>query len=77
MPTRSYYLQQAQSAFAMAAMSRDPLVRARWIERANEYQMLAQAMGEHAPPPPRTEQQLEQHTQRQQQIKPDKENDKK
>ena len=66
MPTRAYYLQQAQSAFSMAAMSRDAVIRARWIERANEYQILAQAVGED--PSPSTNQQAQQ----QQQIQPPK-----
>ena len=50
MPSRAYYLQQAKTHFDMALMSRDQAVRARWIERANEYLILADALGDDPPP---------------------------
>ena len=49
MATRAFYMQQAKSCFDMAAMSRDEIVRARWIERANEYLVLADAVGDDDP----------------------------
>jgi hypothetical protein len=54
MPSRAYYLQQAQCHFDMATMSRDTAVRDRWIERANEYLILAHALRQdhHSEPPP-------------------------
>jgi hypothetical protein len=49
-PSREFYLQQARSCFDMAATSRDPPVRARWINRANDYLILADAMGDEPMP---------------------------
>jgi hypothetical protein len=46
MPTGEYYLQQACSCFDMATMSREVSVRQRWIDRANEYLILADALGD-------------------------------
>jgi hypothetical protein len=61
------YLYQARLCFDMANMARDPAVRARWIERANDYQLLA-AQAE----APASEDGAARHpTQRQQEQAPD------
>jgi hypothetical protein len=68
MPSRAYYLQQAKSCFDMATMSRDPAVRARWIERANEYLIQADALGDDSSPGSPLAEPVQQ-TQQQQQSK--------
>jgi hypothetical protein len=64
MPTREYYLQQAQMLFDLAAKMSLKVDAERLIGRANEYQILAEAMPAEdeapkddlptPPPPPRT-----------------------
>jgi hypothetical protein len=49
MPSRAYYLQQAKLYFEMANMSRDKHARGRWIDRANERLIWADALGEPMP----------------------------
>jgi hypothetical protein len=79
MPSRQYYLQQAKTYFDMATMTRDEAMRARWIERANEYLILADALGVDPDPeqePPSQQQPSEQpqaQQQQQEQLKDDKE----
>ena len=76
MATRAFYIQQAKSCFDMAAMSRDAVVRARWIDRANEYLLLADAIGEDdllPDAPPKADSAQQQPAQQQQQIQPNKE----
>jgi hypothetical protein len=51
MPSRAYYLQQAETYFDMATMSRDMAMRDRWIDRANDYLILADALGDDPMPP--------------------------
>ena len=68
MPTREHYLQQALSAFEVAALSQDDAVRARWIKRATEFQILAEAMGPDASVP-QTNGQAQQQPMQQQQDK--------
>ena len=51
MPSRQFYLQQAKAYFDMATMSRDEAARSRWIERANECLILADALGDDVPTP--------------------------
>jgi hypothetical protein len=73
MPSREYYLQQARSCFDMAAMTRDPATRARWIDRANEYLILADALGDEPMPelPLGSNEQVQPMQQQQQQAKDD------
>jgi hypothetical protein len=75
MPSRAFYLQQAKSYFDMATMTRDQDVRNRWIDRANEYLILADALGDDEPPaiPPTTQPQAQQ-MQQQQERPPDENN---
>ena len=42
----AFFREQARTSFEMATMSRDKDLRVRWIERANEYLILAEAMGD-------------------------------
>jgi hypothetical protein len=49
MPTRASYQQEAKRLFDMALMARDPAVRARWIERANEYLLVADTLRDYPP----------------------------
>src|SRR5262245_7845119 len=44
-PSREYYLQQAKSYFDRATTARDKDRAARCVERANEYLILADALG--------------------------------
>lgn len=52
MPTREYYLQQAAVLLEMAAKMSVKVDAERLIARANEYQMLAEALPPDDPPPP-------------------------
>jgi hypothetical protein len=65
--SRAYYLGIAKSYFDMAAMSRDEDVRARWIERANEYLILADAIGDDSMPEPPLPEPVQPQVQQQQQ----------
>jgi hypothetical protein len=49
MPSRNYYILEARRLFDMALMARDPVVRGRWIERANEYLVLADSLPDNQP----------------------------
>jgi hypothetical protein len=49
MSSPEFYIQQARHCFDMATMTRDPAARQRWIDRANEYLMQADALGEPSP----------------------------
>ena len=76
MPSCTYYLQQAKAYFDMATMSRDRAMRGRWIDRANEYLILADALGDDdpMPEPPKFEPpqaQVQQQQQQQEQPKDD------
>ena len=77
MPTRAYYVQKAKIAFDMAAVSSEKDRQARWIERANEYLILADALGDDPPPatspgPSQPAQEQQPVAQQQQQIQSDK-----
>jgi hypothetical protein len=50
MASRAYYLREAKSCFDMATMTRDSVVRDRWIERANEHLIQADALGDDSLP---------------------------
>jgi hypothetical protein len=41
MPSREYYQRQAETLRNMARTSKDPAISARYIKRADEYQVLA------------------------------------
>ena len=71
MPSREYYLQQAKMCFDMASRTGDKAMADRWITRANEYLILANAMGDDPPPPAGNVTQPVQQ-QQQQQSKDDK-----
>ena len=76
MPNRDYYLRQAKLLFDMAAGSTDPEMVARCVKRANEYQMLADAMPDDAMPdgdPPSGSPGVVQQPMQQQQAKSDDE----
>ena len=49
MSSSEFYVQQARHCFDMATMTRDPAARQRWIDRANEYLMQADALADEAP----------------------------
>ena len=49
MPSRNYYILEARRLFDMALMARDPVVRGRWIERANECLVLANTLPDNEP----------------------------
>ena len=73
MPSREFYQQEAKRLFDMALMARDPVVRARWIERANQYLMLADAVDDQPAPAVPSVTSQRQPMQQQQQKKQDDE----
>jgi len=79
-PTREYYLRQAQVLFELAAKMSLKADADRLIKQANEYQILAEAMppddppADHLPmPPPAPAATITQPMQQQQQKKEDEE----
>ena len=72
MPSRSYYLRQAELLRSMAATTGDEDLRQQYLRRANEYVVLAMSLPEDgyipSAPTPNPEQPA---AQQQQQIQPD------
>jgi len=69
MPSSAFFREQARTYFAMATMSRDKDMRVRWIERANEYLILADAIGDDVSQQPVAQQPEQQQAQPEKQKK--------
>jgi len=67
MPTREYYLQQAKNLRASAKNASDRGRAERWLQRANEYVVLAGAMPDDDDAPKPTHRQRSEPQQQQQQ----------
>jgi hypothetical protein len=75
MPTRAYYLEQAELLMKLAKASTDPVASTLLTERAAEYQILADAMPPDDPAPAPPPESVAQPMQQQQQRATKSEND--